>query len=103
MLRVLGEPVQLGDLHAKAKRHLVDERACTAGAVTVHTEVGDLPVLEVYDLSVLTAYVDDGGYFRVYLFREFRGGDHLLDEGDVVSFRHAQPYGSRDGERELFR
>ncbi len=98
-LVVLGVIVEAGGVGVEQRGHLVDECAGAARARTVHALFGS--GLQVRDLGVLAAELDDDVGLRVFLV-DCRGfGDDLLDE------RHMQVVGKRQtagtGDREANR
>ena len=94
-----GQRVQAGGVHLQQSGHLVDEGTGTAGAGAVHPLLGHR--VQIGDLGVLTAELDDHIHLGVQPFDGGGRGDDLLDElhthdpGDAQPARagHGHPHG----------
>ena len=95
-LVVLGVIVEAGGVGVEQRGHLVDECAGAARARTVHALFGS--GLQVRDLGVLAAELDDDVGLRVFLVDRAGLGDDLLDERHVQVVGERQAAGPGDGE-----
>lgn len=95
-LVVLGVIVEAGGVGVEQRGHLVDECAGAARARTVHALFGS--GLQVRDLGVLAAELDDDVGLRVFLVDRAGLGDDLLDERHVQVVGERQAAGTGDGE-----
>ena len=96
VLVALGHLVEACGVGVKQRGHLVDERAGAACARTIHTLFGR--GLQVGDLGVLAAELDDDVGLRVFLVDRAGLGDDLLDERHVQVVGERQAAGTGDGE-----
>ncbi len=90
-----GELVQAGRVRVQQGGHLVDERAGPTGARAVHPLLGN--GVEVGDLGVLAAELDDHVRVRIKAPDRGRLRDHLLHERQPERVGHGQATGSGDG------
>ena len=97
-LMLQGEFVEFVGSDVEKGRHLVDERARTAGTGAVHAFVA--AAVEENDLCVLAAEFDDGGGVGLDLTDNFPGRPDFLDEGDArrVGESETRGTGERGGE-----
>ena len=96
VLVALGHLVEACGVGVKQRGHLVDERAGAACARTIHTLFGR--GLQVGDLGVLAAELDDDVGLRVFLVDRLGFGDDLLDEGHMQVIGERQAAGTGDGQ-----
>ena len=93
---VLGHLVEAFGVGVQQRGHLVDERAGTARAGAVHTLLRRR--LEISDLGVLAAQLDDDVGLRVFGVDRLGLGDDLLDERYVQAVGERQTAGTGDGQ-----
>ena len=80
--------------------HLIDERAGTARARTVHALLRR--GLQIRDLGVLAAKLDDDIRLRVFLIDRLGLGDNLLHERHVEAVGERKTAGTGDGQADRF-
>ena len=91
----LGHFVQAAGIGVQKGGHLIDERACTAGTLTVHALFDGL--IEINDLRVLAAKFDGNvGFRNEGLNRGFRRDD-FLNEFDAKPLGQQQAARARNG------
>ena len=87
--------VQSGCVGLQKGRHLVDERACTAGTDAVHTLL-HAAAFKIDDLGVLAAKLDGYICLRRIVLQRCGHSDNFLDERHVKVFCQGQAAASRD-------
>ena len=86
---------EAGGVRVQEGRHLVDERAGAARAGAVHALLGG--GVQVGELGVLAAQLDDDVDLGVEALGGLGAGDDLLDEGDAHGAGGRQAAGTGDG------
>ena len=89
------ELAEAGGVRVQEGRHLVDEGAGAARAGAVHALLGG--GVQVGELGVLAAQLDDDVNLGVQALGGLGSGDDLLDEGDTHSAGGRQAAGAGDG------
>ena len=85
--------VQFIHRHIEQCSHLVDKRAGTPGAASVHPLIH--AVVEEDDLCILSPQLNDTGGLRLQLLDHLSGGKHLLHKGQPGAL--SQPHSGRAG------
>ena len=77
--------------------HLVDESARSAGAVAVHPQVAAPVFVEIYDLCVFAAYVDQRTGLGIQIPGVGRGRYHFLNKRNAKAFGKTHSDRARNG------
>ena len=87
--------IQADGIRLQKRSHLVDERACAAGADPVHSLL-DIAAFKVDDLGVLAAQLDRHIRLRSHMLQSGGNRNHLLDEGNLQMVGQGQTSGTGD-------